>query len=66
MSGSADAQAAQARVYIKRRVRISMLEAIRYLARQRCRPSNCGTVCLCPPCHARRALEYYETNGRWP
>lgn len=22
-----------------------------------CRRSNCGTACLCPPCHARVALE---------
>lgn len=38
----------------------SMLEALRYLAKKRCNKRNCGTVCLCEPCHARKALEYYD------
>lgn len=38
------------------------LLALRAFASQRwhgkgCRRSNCGTVCLCGPCHARVALE---------
>jgi len=35
------------------------LEALKSLARERCRRRVCGTVCLCAPCHARRALEYF-------
>lgn len=33
------------------------IEALRAMARQPCRPDNCGTVCLCNSCHARKALE---------
>lgn len=29
-------------------------------AKQRCNRRNCGTVCLCASCHARKALEFYE------
>jgi hypothetical protein len=35
---------------------IHLLEAIRYAADQPCKRYNCGTVCLCGPCHGRRAL----------
>jgi hypothetical protein len=34
-----------------------VLEALRYAALQPCIEHNCGTVCLCGPCHARKALE---------
>jgi len=39
-----------------------ILPALRALASKRqygkgCKRSNCGEVCLCPPCHARVALE---------
>ena len=44
----------------------SMLEAIRHLSRQKCIKKNCGTVCLCGPCHAKRALGWHEEHGRWP
>lgn len=37
-----------------------MLEALRWLAKQRCNKRNCGTVCLCESCHARKAIEYYD------
>lgn len=37
-----------------------MLEALREFSKQRCDKKNCGTVCLCGPCHARKALEHYE------
>lgn len=33
--------------------------ALRWSARQRCKRNNCGTACLCGPCAARKALEYY-------
>jgi predicted RNA-binding protein len=36
-----------------------MLEAARWAARQRCIKSNCGSICLCGPCSARKALEHY-------
>lgn len=34
--------------------------ALRWLAKQHCRPRNCGSVCLCPPCDARLALEIMD------
>lgn len=37
-----------------------MREALRYAADQPCRRSNCGTVCLCGPCHARRAIKQID------
>ena len=42
----------------------SMLEALRWLAMQACDRDNCGTVCLCPSCHARRAVDYYDPEWR--
>ena len=33
--------------------------ALRWAARHKCKRSNCGDVCLCGPCSARKALEYY-------
>ena len=48
----------------KRRARRHMMEALRYLARKRCIKSNCGTVCLCAPCSARKALEFYERRSK--
>jgi hypothetical protein len=44
----------------KLRARRCMMEALRYLARRRCIKKNCGTACLCAPCSARAALEFYE------
>lgn len=41
-----------------------VLPALRDLARERCRRSNCGTVCLCAPCHARKALEMLDPTWR--
>lgn len=35
-------------------------EAIEWTARQHCRRSNCGTVCLCGPCHARKVVEIWN------
>lgn len=35
-------------------------EAIEWAAEQKCIRSNCGTVCLCGPCHARKVLEIHE------
>jgi|GEM_PF-3494240 len=60
-----DQKAARERVREKRQVRMSVLEALRWLARERCVRKNCGTVCLCGPCHARRALDYHEREGSW-
>ena len=37
-----------------------MLAALRWLASQRCNKRNCGTVCLCESCNARKAIEYYD------
>ena len=44
------------------RVMWHALEALRGVAsrgkgKKGCHRSNCGSVCLCPPCHARGALE---------
>lgn len=41
-----------------------MIEALRGIATERCNKRNCGTVCLCTPCHARRALEVYDPEWR--
>lgn len=43
------------------RLRQHVLAALREIASERwhgrgCRRSNCGSVCLCAPCHARVAL----------
>jgi len=40
------------------------IPALRSLARQRCRRSNCGSVCLCDSCHARKALETLDPTWR--
>jgi hypothetical protein len=45
------------------KTRRHVLEALRWSARQPCMPDNCGTVCLCPPCHARAALE--DLDPEW-
>jgi len=42
----------------------SMIEALHYLGKMRCKRSNCGTACLCAPCHARKALEHYDPTWR--
>jgi len=48
-----------------KKARQHLIEAARWAARQRCIKKNCGTVCLCGPCHARAALEHYgERYGR--
>lgn len=33
---------------------------IRWAAKQPCKRSNCGTVCKCPPCHARDLLQHED------
>jgi hypothetical protein len=53
-----------ARVREKRQLRVDILAVLRAAARQRCDKGNCGTVCLCVPCHARRALESYDPTWR--
>jgi len=40
------------------------IPALRALAIKRCVRSNCGTVCLCDPCHARKALETLDPTWR--
>jgi hypothetical protein len=35
---------------------VHLLEALRWASDQPCNRSNCGSVCLCGPCHARRTL----------
>jgi hypothetical protein len=37
-----------------------VMEALRDFARKPCHRSNCGTVCLCGSCHARKALEVLD------
>ena len=41
-----------------------VIPALRGLARVRCKRSNCGTVCFCEPCHARKALEQLDPTWR--
>lgn len=36
------------------------LGALREFAKHKCNKSNCGTVCLCGPCSARRAVPFFE------
>jgi hypothetical protein len=43
---------------------VHLLEAIRYASDRPCRRSDCGTVCLCGPCHARRALAVLDPEYR--
>lgn len=40
------------------------LSALRELGQERCHRSNCGTVCLCGPCHARAALAELDPDWR--
>lgn len=47
-----------------RKAHRSMIEALRWLATQACDEWNCGTVCLCAPCHARRAIEYFDPEWK--
>ena len=42
------------------RINFHIVEALRGLVTQPCNRSNCGTVCLCASCHARRALPAME------
>ena len=41
-----------------------VLEALRAFARFPCKRSDCGTVCLCGSCHARKALPEMERKYR--
>lgn len=50
------AQAKKAKIY--------MLEVLRWAAKKSCNRRNCGTACLCEPCAARKALEYYDPKWR--
>jgi len=43
---------------------LHLLEAVRYAADRPCVRRNCGEVCLCGPCHARRALAYLDPAYR--
>jgi len=53
---------------------VHLLEALRWASDQPCKPSNCGTVCLCGPCSARRSLAMldpayrpkHQKNFFWP
>jgi hypothetical protein len=45
-------------------IRRHAIPALRSLAMTRCRQRNCGTVCLCDPCHARKALETLDPTWR--
>jgi hypothetical protein len=40
------------------------IPALRDAAMQPCRRSNCGSVCLCMRCHARKALEVLDPEWR--
>ena len=42
------------------------IEALRYLSKEECIEYNCGTVCLCPPCHSRAALEILDPDWNSP
>lgn len=42
------------------RTNFHVLEALREMAKQPCNRSNCGTICLCGSCHARKALPKVE------
>ena len=37
-----------------------ILEALRFASKLPCKKSNCGTVCLCGSCHARKSLPEME------
>lgn len=37
-------------------LRHGILAVIRYAAKQRCHRRNCGTVCMCEPCQARKII----------
>jgi hypothetical protein len=43
---------------------VHLLEALRWASDQPCKPSNCGTVCLCGPCSARRSLALLDPAYR--
>ncbi len=34
------------------------------MAEKKCYKRNCGTVCLCEPCHAREALSHMTEDGQ--
>lgn len=37
-----------------------LVGALRGLSKQSCKRSNCGTVCLCDSCAARRVLKFVD------
>lgn len=41
-----------------------VIEALQGVAAKKCHRRNCGTVCLCGPCHARKALEVLDPDWR--
>ncbi len=45
-------------------MRMHILPALRELAAKRCHRRNCGTACLCGPCHARKALDIVDPTWR--
>ena len=45
-------------------IRRHAVPALRALAKTRCNRRNCGTVCLCDPCHARKALDVLDPAWR--
>jgi hypothetical protein len=51
---------------LPRKILRHTLEALRDFAREPCRRSNCGSVCLCGPCHARAALPEVENEAAPP
>lgn len=38
----------------------SLLDVVRYVAKQKCHKRNCGTACLCEPCQARKVIEILD------
>lgn len=41
---------------LEKKLKAHVREALDFAARLPCHKSNCGSVCLCGSCHARRAL----------
>lgn len=45
---------------------IYLTTVVEAAARRPCRRSNCGTVCLCPSCAARRVLPLVDNQKVYP
>lgn len=55
-------EAAKLRMAEKRKAWASVMAVLHAAGARPCKPDNCGTVCLCDSCHARRALAYFEPD----